>query len=455
MIKNYEEAINYLTSFIPESPDYKFPGDLGLQRMGYFLSLLGNPQDEYKTIHIAGTSGKGSTSYLIAKILKEADFKTGLHVSPHLESERERMQINEKMISKTEFTYLINKIVPVVLEVSKTEFGNVTYYEILLALTFLYFANEKVDIAVIETGLGGTYDGTNILKSTIAVITPISLDHMNILGDTLSEISQNKAGIIKNGQIAVISASQKKEAEEILIEKIKKEQVSFFEEGSDYTIDIKKIDEKGVTFSYKDKEIKFENIYCSLLGIHQAQNAGLAIRVVKELTKLNIFVSEQVVRKALSTSFFPGRIDVRKFKGKTIVLDGAHNEDKMKILMESMKRIWPKKRILAIVAFKDDKDISSISKIFANKIDRLIVTKFSSYTDMGKYKSMDQERVVDEIKKAGFDNSVIITSHVEEAIETALKQAKSEDIILVTGSLYLVGEVLILFKNIPSRKSIL
>lgn len=447
MLRTYKEAIKYLNGLIPLYEEYKFPAELGLRRMKCFMSLLGNPQDKYTSIHIAGTSGKGSTSYLISKILQEAGYKTGLHLSPHLISERERMQVNGKMISEGDFMSLVNKAIRVSAIVAKSEFGKITYYEFLLALTFLYFAKEKVNIAVVETGLGGTYDGTNVLKSKIAVVTSIGFDHIHILGKTLAKIAGNKAGIIKNGQRAVISALQKKEAEKVLIEKATKEKVPFFEEGKDFFVKIKEINDKGVTFNYESKHNMFDNIYCSLLGIHQAYNTSVAIRAVEELENAGFDVSKIAIRKALDNAFFSGRLEVRRIKGKTVILDGAHNEDKMKALIKSLKIIWPNKRIIGIVAFKQTKDIASMSKILVESIDEFIITRFSSSTDTGKDSSMDQEKIAREIRKSGFNKPVYLTQAVEEAINKALKESKRDELILITGSLYLVGEALKVLKS--------
>lgn len=446
-IKTYKEAIEYINSFIPESPGYKFPGELGLRRIEYFLSKLGNPQNKYPTIHIAGTSGKGSTSYLIANILRFAGYKTGLHVSPHLETVRERMQINGKIVPKGDFIRLINKTIPAAQLTAKSKFGRVTYYEFLLALTFLYFSLKKIEIGIIETGLGGTYDGTNVLKSKISVITPIGFDHTNILGNTLRKIAGNKAGIIKKEQAAVVSALQKREAEKVLLKKASKEKVSFFEEGKNFSVQIKKIDEKGTVFVYKDEESKIDNIFCSLLGEHQAHNAGLAIRTVKELGKTGFKINKKAIRAGLSKAFFPGRLDVRKIRGNTVILDGAHNEDKMEAIISSIKKIWPTRKIIGIIAFKDDKNVVSMIRLLSKKTEKIVVTKFSSFTDMGKYRSMDKEKIVFALGKAGFDGEVKVKNSFKEAFSEAFNKTKNDKLVLVTGSLYLVGEALKILKT--------
>lgn len=453
MFKTYKEAIKYLNNLIPLYDKYKFPGELGLRRIEYFLSLLGNPQDKYPSIHIAGTSGKGSTSYLISKILQEAGYKTGLHLSPHLISERERMQVNGKIISEKDFVSLVNKFIPVSTVVAESEFGKVTYYEFLLALAFLYFTHKKVKIAVIETGLGGTYDGTNVLKSKIAVITKIGFDHVHILGKTLAKIASNKAGIIKKGQIAVISALQKEEAERVLIEKAKQEQVPFLKEGKDFFVKVKEISDKGIVFNYESKHFILENIYCSLLGIHQASNISLAIKTIEELRTINFAITENNIKKALSNSSFPGRLDVRKVKEKAVILDGAHNKDKMKALIKSLKMIWPQKRIIGIIAFKQTKDIVSMSKILVEGIDEFIITKFFSSTDTGKDSSMDQKNIVKEIKNADDTKPVYITASLKDALDLAFKKAVKNDLILITGSLYLVGEALKLLQGATFKRA--
>jgi len=188
MFKTFRETEDFLLTLISNSETEKFPGELGIKRMRLFLQKLGNPQHNYPTIHIAGTSGKGSTAFLTAKILQQAGKKVGLHTSPHLQTIRERFKINNKMISESGYVELINQLMPTIEEMKKSKYGRPSYFEILVAAVFVYFDRQKVDAAVIESGLGGKFDGTNALNATVTILTNVGLDHVHILGKTKSAI---------------------------------------------------------------------------------------------------------------------------------------------------------------------------------------------------------------------------------------------------------------------------
>src|SRR3989339_1709335 len=229
MIKTFKQAEAFLALHIPKTSTQTFPGELGLNRAKYFLHLLGNPQEKLKIIHVAGTSGKGSTCYLISSLLISQGFKVGLHQSPHLTDVTERFQINNQIISKKEFVFYLNKIIPVINMVGKTFHGQLTYFEILVGLAYLIFYEKKVDYAVIETGLGGKYDGTNIVSRSdkLSVLTKIGLDHINILGKTIEEIAYQKAMII-NEKSQAISINQDPKAEKVIREVAKEKKAKLF-----------------------------------------------------------------------------------------------------------------------------------------------------------------------------------------------------------------------------------
>ncbi len=220
MIDSFAKAKKYLFTHIPTVSPQKFPGELGLKRAKYLLQLIGNPQEKLRVIHVAGTSGKGSVCFYISRLLQASGFKVGLHISPHLVNVRERCQINNKLIDEKTFYQSLNKIVPYVDQVTQSKYGKPTYFEILVALVFSIFSQQKVDYAVIETGLGGLLDGTNVVsrKDKLCVLTKIGFDHMAILGNTLTQIARQKAGIIQKNN-PVISIDQQTSVKKVIEKK--------------------------------------------------------------------------------------------------------------------------------------------------------------------------------------------------------------------------------------------
>jgi len=437
---SYQEACRYVESLIPKSPKWKFPGDLGIKRMKAVLKELDNPQDSFKSIHIAGTSGKGSTSYFVAKILQELGFRVGLHMSPHLQTIRERMIVNRHLVSEKEFVNLLNEVVPAIKKVSKQFKSSVTYFESLLAMTFLYFKKKKVDYAVIETGLGGTHDGTNVLNSLIAIITQIGFDHTNILGKTISEIASQKAGIIKKTNTACISQKQLHEAEAIIRKVAVKNNVPIFFEGNNYSLTTHSIKDNGCIFTYKDTNKTIKNISLPLLGKHQVNNAGAAIKATLELEKTGIKVKNNEIKRALSNAYFPGRIELLQLKNKKWVLDGAHNEDKISALISSLDDIFSKKNKIAIIGFKIDKDIDACLKILIPYFKTIVCTQFHTSTDMGKRMAIDPQQLSEKLIRLGFKGNIIVRDNIEKAVKYVNGLPKKNTICVVTGSLYLVGE---------------
>jgi len=298
-VLTFQQAENYLNQYIGKGFKYIFQGEAGLERVKKFYKLLGNPQEKIKIIHVAGTSGKSSTCYLISSLLASQGFKVALTLSPHLVDVCERVQINNKKISKKEFVFYLNKIIPFIN-------GPLSYFEIMVGLAFYVFADKKVDYAVIETGLGGLYDSTNVISRSdkLSVITKIGLDHTNVLGKTIDKIAFQKAMIInKNSQ--AISIYQNPKVEKIIREVVEKKQAK-------------------IIFANKN------NYKLNLIGDYQKENASLALAAVSYLSQRDGFkLNNEKIKKIFDTANFPGRFDVKKIENKTIIFDGAHNPQKM------------------------------------------------------------------------------------------------------------------------------
>lgn len=412
---SFKQAQEFLYKQIPSDKAKRYPGEFGLGRMRYFLSLIGDPQNKLKVIHIAGTSGKGSTAYLISILLVSQGFKVGLHVSPHLVDIRERCQINNKLISEKDFIDGVNDLFPAYKKISKTKWGSPTYFELLTALAYLIFQKKKVDYAVIETGLGGWYDATNTVsrQDKVAVLTKIGLDHTEILGKTIDEIALQKAKIIQNGNVA-FSIEQEPEAKKI-IEKIAKEQNA------------------KLTFVKKQTDFRL-----GLMGDYQYENASLALVVVNYLSKRDKFKLESYkVRKVLKGAKFPGRFEIIKFKNKTLILDGAHNPQKMKAFITSLKKLFPSKKFDFLVAFKKEKDYSKMLRLIVPIAKTITITSFSLGTYDLKPMSEKPEIIVKELQKLKFQSYFSI----QDPIKAYKKVLSEKNNIVITGSLYLLAKV--------------
>lgn len=319
MNMTYEEAMEYITSV------GRFGSNYGLERTFRLLELLGNPHEKIKFIHIAGTNGKGSTTAMVTKILRGLGYKVGMYTSPYLEEFEERIQINGKNINKDTLVKLLEEVKAAINKVIEEGYEHPTEFEIITALMFLHFYNEKVDYGVVEVGLGGRLDSTNVLTPKVSVITSVSLDHINILGDNLKDIAKEKAGIIKNG-VPVILYPQEKEVEEVILKvaKEKKSKVYLVKKESGKLININYED------LYQNVEIKSNNntytIKLPLLGEHQILNLSVALNAIEALCEEEkIKLNKELVEKSLEDVKWIGRLEVLS-KKPTVVIDGAHNK---------------------------------------------------------------------------------------------------------------------------------
>lgn len=388
--------------YVP-SPENRHPGKLGLERMQKLLNALGNPQDKYPTVHVGGTSGKTSTSYFIARILQEAGYRTGLHISPHLQVATERMQVDGKFASEKEFVELINKAAPPAKKLQSS------YFEILLAASFLYFKQQKVDIAVIEVGLGGRYDGTNVIMPVLSVITNVGLDHTHILGDTVEEITLDKREIIKPN-IPVITGSGQKSVLHLIKEKAKRVKAALIAVNTQ---------RDGTSY--------------------QAKNALLAKRTALHLNELGFKkINETSVRRGLKESLIAGRLE-KASNRPTIILDGAHNPEKMKTTASALAPPSRRRGKWHVVfAATHDKDVAGMLKYLFPITEKLYITQYEFITDMGYTLGQKPNEIAKQVSdKAEYE----IVKNAGAALKKAKEEAGKNGRVLVTGSLYLVGEI--------------
>jgi len=443
----YLEIIKYLESFInyEKIPAYPYKESLKLERIRDFLNLIGNPQDCLKCIHIAGTKGKGSTCAFITYILKQAGYKVGLYTSPHLSDFRERIRILnaeritqstqnefEGMIAKEELVVLVERLKPSIEKYNKnSKHGPLSFFEVYTALAFTYFKEKKVDFAVLETGLGGRLDATNVVNPLVCAITPISYEHTQKLGNILKEIATEKAGIIKAsgprpqapGPI-VITAPQEKEVREVIFNKCKETKAKLHEIGEDITYE-----DNGTGFNIKRLFGKYQDLKINLLGIHQLVNATVAVGVIEALRNYNINVDVDSIRDGLYNTVWPGRCEVIS-RDPLVVLDGAQNVASGKALKKAIEEKFKYKKLILVLGISQDKDIKGICNELRELVDEVILTKANN-----------PRATQPEVLAQYFNGKILhLTNNVKEAKVVVSRIARKEDLILVTGSLFAVGE---------------
>ncbi|MDD5409782.1 MAG: bifunctional folylpolyglutamate synthase/dihydrofolate synthase [Candidatus Omnitrophica bacterium] len=441
----YRTAVKYLESFVnyEKLNRYSYKKSLGLQRIKSFLQFIGNPQKELKTIHIAGSKGKGSTCAFAAYILRQAGFSVGLYTSPHLSDFRERIRILrpgrvvpqmpfEGAISKKSLIGLVKFLKPAIERFEKSTVynrhcrcGRLSFFEVYTVLAFLYFKEKKVDFVVMETGMGGRLDATNVAESLVCAITPISYEHTCYLGKRLTQIAGEKAGIIKQKSL-VISSMQEKEAARVIQNTAANLQAKLFRVGKEIQYSA-----KGGYFSIKGVNNNYANLKINLLGAHQLANAALSVGIVEALGVYGFKITVDCIRKGLYNTLWPGRLEVLCRK-PCIVVDGAQNAASAAVLKSAVKNIFKYRKLILVLGVSQDKDIKGIvGQLFA-LAHKIILTCADSP------RAITPERLKRYLPDK--EKEVFVTAGVKEAKMLALEIASSADLILVTGSLFVVGE---------------
>lgn len=438
--KDYEDAVAYLYAL------QKYGIKFGLDNTIRLLSLLDNPQNSFKSIHIAGTNGKGSTAAMIASILQTAGFKVGLFTSPHLVSFTERIKVNNIEIKEQEVVELAKEIKKIIQRSQKSSDSeppnfrtselNPTFFEFVAAMAFLYFKRKNVEWAVVETGMGGRLDATNILIPKVSAITNISYDHREFLGQTLKEIAAEKAGIIKDG-IPVVSSAQEPEVMEVITEKATAKGSGLFVYGRDFFSRPGNVDIHGITFYYEGRE-RLDELRVPLTGMHQVENASIAVKAIELIMEKESIPSPNV-RKGLSQTQWHGRLELIK-NGECncdILIDGAHNPSASKILADSLQRYFipSYEKVILILGIMADKDIEGIMKPLLPLASGII------FTAPDYERAASPEKLAACARKSGFLSR--ITNSVKGAIDLAKEDAEMSSrktLIVITGSFYTIGE---------------
>lgn len=431
----YQNALAYLDSLtnFEKRPNFDYKKSLKLERMFSFSHLLGNPHRGIKTIHISGTKGKGSVSSFINSILMEAGYKVGLYTSPHLFSFRERIRVNGEPISEEDVARLLEEIKPHV-DAMEKEKNCPTYFEVSTTIAFLYFKRQGADFMVLEVGMGGRFDSTNIVESLISVITPISYDHTQYLGSTLGEIAYEKCGIIKNNSI-VISAPQRTEAMDV-IKRISDERDSrLYIVGKDIFFETLDSDLNGQSFRLLTRYGEYPYLRIQLLGDFQIENAATAVAAVEELRQRAIFVTANTIKNGLKNARWPGRLELIHRK-PFIVVDGAQDSSSVSRLKKAIKDIFRYKRLFLVFGAMGDKDIDGMCGELSGVADYVVATKSKSE------RACPPKDIKEKMLKFNRTTDVITADSVDKAIKRCREEASEEDLILVTGSLYVVAEAM-------------
>lgn len=438
-IKTFYDAENYLNSFIPE---YGKWGELTFahNRTKQFMKLLGDPQNKLKVIHIAGTSGKGSTAYITSALLHSQGYKVGMGISPHIHHIRERIQINNTALSKDLFCKYLEEIVPFIEEMKKSEYAGITYFEIIVGLSYYIFWKEKMDAVVMEVGLGGQFDATNTVttENKISVITRIGFDHMEFLGTSLQEIAVVKAKIIQNNNL-VIKLDQEEEVMNVMGNEAREKNATVIKVNTDTIISAAKVSLAGLIFSFKYKDVSIENLRISMIGNYQIENASMAlVSFVEFMKRENKKINDKSIRYALQTITIPGRMEIKTHKGKEIVIDGAHNGQKMDAFIKSLVKVYPGETFTFLLSVKKGKDYEHILKHIVSYASDIIITSFENTTQgMGQLLSEKPEAIEKILEEMAFKNVQVIPN-LSKALNKAVK---SKNKVIVTGSLYLIGEI--------------
>jgi len=433
----YQAAVNYLENFIDyeKKRDYSYnPRLWNLDRMRLLLHYLDEPHQKLKTIHIAGSKGKGSTAAMIHAILKASGYKTGLYTSPHLVTPLERFRINSQMMSENQFCELVERLQPHIAEVNRrTDIGKLSFFEIYTAIGFLFFELEKVDFLVLEVGLGGRLDATNVVEPLVSVITQISLEHTNLLGDNLASIAAEKAGIIKKNGL-VISSPQEPEVMKVIEKSCARQNAQLFKVGEDISFERLDADQSGQHFTLKSRIAEYSRCLMPLLGKHQLINAATAVGAIELLRCHDYIISEEQVKVGLERTFWPARMQIIG-REPTILLDVAHSPQSAKLLRESICETFTYDRLILLVGISADKDIKSIGAELCPIADIAILTKASNNP-----RAADPARIKQEWQ--GFGATLVIKDTVESALDYARSIAEKDDLICITGSFYPLGEAM-------------
>jgi dihydrofolate synthase/folylpolyglutamate synthase len=410
-MRTYLEALDYLNQFINyerAQPQRYAPETLSLDRVNHLLDRLGRPDQAYRAIHIAGTKGKGSTAAMIESSLRAAGYRTGFYTSPHLHTFRERMRVNNEFIARDQFAQLVDEIEPHVAAVE-----GLTWFEIVTAIAFLFFARSHIDVAVLEVGLGGRFDATNVVTPIVSVITSLSMDHMNLLGNSIEQIAFEKAGIIKR-HVPAVSAPQVPEALDV-IRRVARMR------GAELSVVLEPPPQPSPDSQGREWALP-------LLGAHQLINASVAVTVLHIAHQHGLAISEEAIQRGLATVQWPGRLEVLN-RDPLLVVDGAHNGDSAQKLAQALRDVFHVEKWTLIIGISADKDIPAILEALLPLAEKVIVTRATNQ------RAANIEALGAQVADRGY--APTLATSVTDALDIALHDHLP---IIITGSLFTVAD---------------
>jgi dihydrofolate synthase/folylpolyglutamate synthase len=416
---DYRQALDYIHSA------KRFGSRPGLEVITMLLQLMDKPQHSFKSVHVAGTNGKGSTCAYMDSILREAGYKTGLYTSPYLERFTERVRVNGVEIVPEDVAAITSTIKECIDRMVSDGYARPTEFELVTALGFEHFKRQRVEYAVVEVGMGGRLDATNVIIPELCVITSISIDHMDVLGDNIADIAREKAGIIKY-RVPVVLYPQQPDALNVIQQACARQQAPL-EYVADGRLEGWKADIGGQVFDFRWKNRLYSQMAVGMLGRHQVYNAITAI-----VAALRLGLSEQDIRNGLAKARWPGRMEVIR-KKPVVIIDGAHNAEGAKALVDGLKQFFPGKRVRLVFGILRDKEIEEVGRILAGYSDSVITVRPDSP------RSLDPDRLAGIVSR--YNKKVEIADTISEAVDRGMHNIADDEIIVFSGSLYLIGEV--------------
>jgi dihydrofolate synthase / folylpolyglutamate synthase len=429
---NYEEALSWIHSIA------RFGMKQGLERIERLMHGLGNPHHKLNFLHIGGTNGKGSTAAFAATVLETAGYRVGLYTSPYLEQFTNRMSVNGREISREKLVELVCRVRPLVEKIAADPaYGQPTEFEVVTAIALTYFAEQSPDIVVLEVGLGGRLDATNVVKSLVTAITTISLEHTQVLGNTVEDIAREKAGIIKEGSEVVTQAGGN--ALHILEDICSQKGVTLYSLGREFHVEKLSGDLNGQTFHYRGFWRTFLDLSISLLGDYQINNAALALASLELLERKGFVLPEKAVLHGLKNTRWPGRLEVMR-RLPLVVIDGAHNLEAFQGLRRALQDTFSYRRLILVLGILADKAIENILEEILPLADILVITTPSSprAADPGDLKK---------IAVGMMPGPVYLKKNIPDAVSLALSLAGNTDLVLIAGSLYVISDARFFLKS--------